>query len=166
MITRTIKNTKVTFFNANMETMSIETHSEIIPSGMSEAQAKKYLVEMGYNNPMELTIENIPAARYGLTEIDFYLCSHKIDKKSEIKGRSVTKEMTVQEAQAVVAMKVLGVDWEIKTIPVYMFDGNFDSRMYNTKHVKLLEVGEFSEPVTEMRGMTEEKFMEIGLELK
>lgn len=166
MITRTIKNTKVTFFNANMATMSIEEHSEFIPSGMSEAQAKKYLMEQGYNNPMELKIENIPAARYGMSEYDFYSFGEIIEKKSDIKGRSVTKEMTVQRSEAVVAMKVLGQDWEIKNIPVYMFDGNFDSRMYNTKNVRLLEVGEFSEPITHMVGMSEENFIQLAHEIK
>lgn len=166
MLTRTIKNTKVTFFNANMETMNIETHSEFIPSGMSEAQAKKYLVEMGYNNPMELTIENIPAARYAISDLDFFLLAEKIDKKSDIKGRSITKEITWSTAKAIFAVKENGTDWIIKERTVYAFNGNFDTTEYNSKYQKILEVGKFENESTALFGMTESDFIKFGTELK
>lgn len=165
MLTRTIKNTKVNFLNINIEKRTFEPTEITVEYGMSERQIEKYLKEQGYT-PADIKTENIPSARYGMTEYDFYTFGEIIEKKSDIKGRSITKEMTVQTAQAVVAMKVLGQDWEIKNITVFMFDGNFDSRMYNTKNVRLLEVGEFSEANTYMIGMKEDNFIQLAHEIK
>lgn len=164
-ISRTIKNTQVTFFNANMVTMSIEEHTEIIPSGMSEAQAKKHLIGMGYNNPMELKIENIPAHMIEMRLDDFIMFGNEIDKKSDIVGRSVTKEVEYSFMDCVVAEKQFPTgEWVIKHKEYLRIDGEFSTADYNTKELKILEAepNDLKPNVKALIGMSESMFETLG----
>ena len=165
MITRTIKNTKVKFLNINVAERTFEEKEVTVDYGMTEKQIEKHLKTLGFN-PVDIKTENIPAARYGLSEKDFYLFGDIIEKKSDINGRSVTKELDIKRTTAVFAVKNVN-RWEIKEGTVYMINGNFDSRDYTSKSVKLLEImNEWTEEYNGLVGMDEEKFVTIGHVIK
>lgn len=165
MLTRTIKNTKVNFLNINIEKRTLEPTEITVDYGMTEKQIEKYLKEQGFT-PADIKLENIPAARYAISDLDFFLLAEKIVKKSDIKGRSITKEITWSTAKAVFAVKENGTDWIIKERTVYAFNGNFDTTEYNSKYQKILEVGKFENESTALFGMTETDFIKFGTELK
>ena len=161
MITRTIKNTMVKFLNINVAERTFEEKEITVDYGMTEKQIEKHLKTLGFN-PVDIKTENIPAVRYGLSEKDFYMCGDIIEKKSDISGRSVTKELDIKRTTAVFAVKNAN-EWEIKESTVYMFNGNFDSRDYTCKTVRLLEVkDEWTDEYNGLVGMDEEKFVTIG----
>ena len=164
-ITRTTKESFVEFFDANLDTMTIEKHTEPIDFGMTESQVMKHLKAIGYNNPMNIEINNIPSKRIGMYAPLFMQLAEKIEKKSDISGRSVTKELTYATGTAIIAEKREN-EWTISSMTVYAFNGEFNSADYNNTYRKILEVSDFTYEKTELFGMSEADFNMYGFEIK
>lgn len=160
-ITRTIKGFEINYVEVDTNTMSMERKTEYSDTPITESAFNKLVKERGklaadieikpYNNGM---IEMSIAQFYGMGKV--------IEKKSDIKGRSITKEIKVQSAPCVVATKVDN-EWKITTHILNMFDGDFNTADYNIDgFYHVLEVGEWSEEKTYLIGIEEWLFAEYG----
>ena len=157
-ITRTIKGYEINYIEIDTNTMSMERKTEFSDTPITESAFNKLIKESGklaadieikpYNNGVrEMTLDT------------FYLFGTKIEKKSQIKGRSITKEMRVKTATCIAARKMDG-EWKIEEIELEMFDGEFSTADYNINgYFQILEVGTWSDEKTYLIGMSEEEFI-------
>ena len=165
-ITRSAKTATVEFINVDTINMSMEKVTVEMDYGVTKAQAEKHLKSIGY---IPVNVE-IKTGKIGLHEMnldDFLLYADVIDKKSEISGRSITKELSVAWVNCVVAEKTIETDtWEIKERKYPVINDDFDTSDYNSTMSHILEVGEIPAGRKALYGMSERKFFEKATPVK
>ena len=162
MISRTIKSYRVSYLeidtvNQKMKRKEIELENPVTESSFEKSMRDK-------NNGILVTDVKITKVGNGLMSMPLYrfnLFGTEIEKKSDIKGRSITKELEISTAPAVCAEKN-GNEWKIAEYTMTMIDGEFLTTDYNSKTFKVLEIGDWSKPIKKLIGMTEAKFAELA----
>ena len=163
-ITRTIKGFEINYVEVDTNTMSMERKTEYSDTPITESAFNKSVKERG-KLAADIEIKPYNNGMIEMTMLDFFTEAEIIEKKSDISGRSVTKEIHYKTSTAVVAIKRAD-GWKIETEMVLMFDGEFSSSDYNEVGRKMiLDLGDWSEEKTVLMGMTESRFVEIGHEL-
>ena len=160
-ITRTIKGFEINYVEIDTNTMSMERKTVFSDTAITESAFNKQVKESG---KLAADIE-IKAYNNGMREmsvLDFYIYGEIIDKKSDIKGRSITKEMKIRRADCVVAKKRLTTgEWNIATEERIMIDGEFNTADYNVHGMyQILEIGEWSDEQSVLIGMSESEFID------
>lgn len=161
-ITRNFNEVTVKFINVNIESRSMTDETTVMPIGTTEKQAEKELKKLGFN-PVNIEIEKCSGGSYSMNYLDFFLCGEEIEKKTDISGRSVTRNIKVGNVHVIAADKN-GDKWQVIEKTVWSFDGEFNSAWYTGKFSKILEILD-AEPEREVLiGMSEEKFRLYGTE--
>lgn len=161
-ITRTIKGFEINYIEIDTNTMSMERKTEYSDTAITESAFNKLVKERG-KLAADVEIKTYNNGTREMTLDTFYMFGTKIEKKSDIKGRSITKEMKVRTADCIVARKA-DDEWKIETISFEMFDGDFSTADYNIDgYLHILEIGEWSEEETVLVGMSEEDFVKHSM---
>lgn len=160
-ITRTIKGQQVSYIEINTDTMQMEQKTMTVDSGMTVSQFNK-LIESEGKIAAKVEMSSYNKGMIEMNLLNFLKHATLISKKSDISGRSVTKEIGIRNAVATVANKTSD-GWTINTIDVIMIDDEFSTADYNKDGIlQILEVGDWSEETSALYGMSESDFVKYG----